>query len=135
MRCAVIMIPAACLAAAGAHDDVIDLFSRAAEALSSSNAARFLEKFDPAMPDYDRFVQGVNALVSQADLASSVEVVKDEGDERHRTVVLDWALEITVDSPAAPTVYRRQDVTCRLERRGKKWKVVALEPVRFFAPP
>ena len=33
------------------------------------------------------------------------------------------------------TIPRRAVVKFRLERRGKKWKIVAIDPLHFFAPP
>ena len=30
---------------------------------------------------------------------------------------------------------RREVLKFRLERKGKKWKIVSIEPLHFFAPP
>ena len=49
-----------------------------------------------------------------------------------QTVELDWLLEIK--GPAQIT-RRQAAVKCRLERRKKQWKIVAIDPVDLFAPP
>ena len=83
---------------------------------------------DRAMPDYQTLQDNVVALVAQNDLASSIEVLKEEGDEKRRAVELDWFLEIRSHEIHGPFERRRKIVKCRLERDKKKWKIVALEP-------
>ena len=65
-----------------------------AAALSSNNAWDFLRACDPAMPDYDVLKTNVTALLQQSDVASSVEFLKDGGDDACREVELDWFLEL-----------------------------------------
>jgi len=121
--------------AADAHQEVFDLFTEMASALSEGNALAFLKPIDRAMPDYQKLQDNVGALVAQNDLASSIEVLKEQGNEKRREVELDWFLEIRSHEIHGPYERRRQIVKCRLERDKKKWKIVALEPVDFFAPP
>jgi hypothetical protein len=78
------------------------------------------------MPDYAQLHDNVEDLVSHSQLGSIVEFVTDEGDDKKRTLEIDWVLEIQ-DQPA-----RRQVLKCTIERRGKKWKIVSLAPVDFF---
>lgn len=115
--------------------DVVDLFSRLAGALSQGNASAFLKHFDREMPGYGTLEAQVYALVNQANVASSLDIVKDDGDARSRAVELDWILEVAPKEPANPTERRHQAVRCRLEPRGKQWKIVWLDPIGFFAPP
>lgn len=105
-----------------------------AAALSEINVPQFMDAFDKDMPDYDRIRAGVAALVNQAEVASSVEPLKDEGDESKRTVDLDWYLEIRSLAPDGPLVRRRQVVHCELRKEKKRWKIVSLKPLDFFAP-
>jgi hypothetical protein len=50
-------------------------------------------------------------------------------------VDLDWLLAINEkDGSGIRKETRRGVVKCRLERQGKRWKIVALEPVDFFRP-
>jgi hypothetical protein len=53
-------------------------------------------------------------------------VITDEGDDQKRSLDLDWLLKIDTDDP------RRQIVKCQIEKQGKKWKIISLEPIEFF---
>jgi hypothetical protein len=105
-------------------------------ALANSDPALFMDAFDRNMPDYDRIKSEVTGLIQQGQITGSVQPTRDEGDNKHRSVDLDWYLEIHVTDPAAPApVERRRTVVhCRLEKLNKRWRIVALDPVSFFAP-
>jgi hypothetical protein len=118
--------------AADTHDDVIDLFTSMAAALSEINIPQFMDAFDKDMPDYGNLKTGVTAMVRQADVTSSIEPLSDEGDDTKRTVDLDWYLEIKSVLPDGPVVRRREVVHCELRREKKHWKIVALKPIEFF---
>jgi len=120
---------------ADTHDDVVDLLASMSGALSEINVPQFMEAFDKNMPDYDQLKAGVTALVNQADVSSSVEPLNDDGDDASRTVELDWYLEIRSLLPDGPIIRRREIVRCRLRKEKKRWKIVALKPVEFFAAP
>jgi hypothetical protein len=109
--------------------DVLDLFRTAAEALADKDAAGFMGKFDSKMPGYTLLRDEVIELLDHSDVGSQWEVVTYEGGEAPmRTLQLDWTLEINQDQP------RRQILKFRIERQGKKWKIVSLEPIEFFKP-
>ncbi len=123
------------LAAAGfGAESVDDVFTSLAAYLSDGNAASFMKRFDPAMSGYAALDANVRALVDNANVGSSVLITGEEGDDRSRTVELDWDMEIAPLTPGNGAERRRQTVTCKLERRGKKWVITALAPVEFFAP-
>lgn len=115
--------------------DLIDLFAGMASALSESNPDVFLRAFDPSMPGYSRFAANVRALATQNALGNSVEITKQEGDDRAQFVELDWLMEISGKGDSRVFVRREVTVKCRLERQKKKWRIVGLEPADFFAPP
>jgi hypothetical protein len=117
---------------ADTHDDVVDLFASMAAALSEINVPQFMDAFSKDMPDYDRLKSAVTALVNQAEVASSIEPLKDEGDDARRTVELDWYLEIRSLLPDGPIVHRREVVQCELRKEKKRGKIVALKPLEFF---
>ena len=133
-RSCVIGILACVALIADAHDDIIDLFASMAAALSEINVPQFMDAFDKAMPDYDKLKTNISALVNQAEISSSVEPLKDEGDDNKRTVELDWYLEIRSLLPDGPIVRRREVVRCELRKDKKRWKIVSLKPLEFFAP-
>jgi len=129
---ATLLIPAG-LVAASAKDQVFDLFAKIAEALSADDPLVFLHAIDHDMPHYDDFQVNLTALASQAEITNSIEVLSDQGDDEHRAEELDWYIQL-VDKGDATVTRRREVVHCRLERRAKKWKIVAIEPFSLFAP-
>ena len=119
---------------ADTRQEIIDLFTTMASALSEGNGLAFLDHVDHAMPDYGKLEKYILALAAQNEVMSSIDVLKEEGDGQTRTAELDWFLQIRSREQNGPLERRRQIVKCRLERQ-KKWKVMAIEPVSFFAPP
>ncbi len=108
--------------------DVLDLFRTAAEALADKDAAGFMGKFDSKMPGYTTLRDEIIELLDHSDVSSTFEIVTDEGDTQKYDVQLDWTLQIDEDQP------RRQILKFHIERQGKKWKIVSLEPIEFFKP-
>jgi hypothetical protein len=102
--------------------------------IPAANARKFMEAFDPAMPGYAPLRDRVLALEQGADIESSVDLVKNDGDDRVRTIEVDWSLNLVSRETSVTAVQRRQTVTCRLEKQGKKWRVTGLEPQELFAP-
>jgi hypothetical protein len=131
---AIAVFLATSLAHADTHTDILDLVGSMASALSENNAPGFLEAFDKAMPGYDHLHEAIPALLDQGEITSSVEPLRDEGDETKRTVDLDWYLEIHNPDAAAPVIRRREVIHCRMEKQGKHWRVTSLDPVSFFEP-
>lgn len=118
-----------------ARQEVYDLIASMAGGLSEGNAQQFLRACDSRMPGYQKLANDVQALVEQADVQSSVDVLEDTGDDQHRAMQLDWLLQLTVKGAEGTLSRREQTIQCKLEKQKKKWRVVALEPEAFFAPP
>jgi len=115
--------------------EVWDLLTQVASALSERNPVAFLAAFDPAMPGYQTLRASVSALLRDAEVQSSIELVADEGGAAEHTVELDWLLKIRPEQDATPSTRRQQRVRCRLRKSGKKWRIVSFDPLDFFAPP
>ena len=130
-----IAIAATVLASDDAPQELIDLFATMASALTEANPDVFLRAIDPSMPGYERLAANVNALATQNALSNSIEIVSQKGDDRVQVVELDWLLEIIGKGESHVFVRREVLVKCRLERQKKKWRIVALDPSDFFAPP
>lgn len=120
---------------ADTRQEIFDLFTTMASALSEGNGLAFLDHVDHAMPDYGKLEKYILALAAQNEVMSSIDVLKEEGDDHTQTAELDWFLQIRSREQGGPLERRRQIVRCRLERLKKKWKVMAIDPVGFFAPP
>jgi hypothetical protein len=125
---------AACCRAADAAQEVLDLVADAAASLSAGNVSLFLKAFDPAMAGYAKLRENVTGLVAQGDVQSLIEPVEDEGDGRRRVAQFDWTLLIERGQESTGSLRRQQVVKCTVEKQGGKWRIVALEPIAFFAP-
>jgi len=113
--------------------EVLALLQKAADALTNQDAPDFLDYFDHNMPHYATLRGNIEGLMAAYDVESTIEFVSDEGDNQKRTLTLDWTL-VTEEKAAqrGDQVTRRHIVNCTVERRGKKWKITAIEPLDFF---
>ena len=114
---------------------VMDVVSSMAAALVAVNIPEFMNAIDRDMPGYDQLQTDITALVSQADVASSIEVSQDSGDASRWVMDLDWFLEVRSLVQDGPVVHRRAVIHCELRKQKKGWKVVSMKPIDFFAPP
>ncbi len=119
---------------ADSADDAWDVISALATDLSSGEAVRFLSSFDRAMAGYEELRNDVTALLAQAEVQSSIDLVSNEGDDRSRMVEVDWLLVIKRPAEVAAETRRQQHVKCKVEKQGKRWRIVSLAPAGFFAP-
>ena len=133
MRIAPLFLLTTALAFAEPPAGVREFVRSAAEALVNDDAAAFLAKFDRDMPGYATLRGNVEGLLGAHDVGSSIEIVTDDGDSQKRSLELDWVL-VTTEKAANHSngISRRQIVKCRIERRGKQWKIVGFEPLDFF---
>lgn len=120
---------------ADTHQEVVDFLGALATALSEGNSSAFLDRIDHSMPDYYKLEQYIDALTGEDEISCSIDIVKQEGDDQSQALELDWFLQIHSLGPLGTVERRRQTVKIRLERKKKKWKIVALDPITLFAPP
>ena len=133
-RRALWMIPFAVCLDAEPSQEVLELFTGMAASLSAGDAREFLGAFDKTMPGYSKLRENVTALAAAGYIESSVDVVREEGDAQRRTVEVSWRLRIRRAAEATASAPREAKLTCKLEKRGKKWRIVAMEPIAYFAP-
>ena len=129
------LLPLAARLRADSQHEAVDLITSAATGLSAGKPEVFLEAFDPAMPGYEKISADVTALVSAAEIECSIEVTSNQGDDAARALELDWILRIDRRDRGAGSVRRQETVKCSLRKTGKKWRIVAFEPLEFFALP
>jgi hypothetical protein len=122
------------LRAADPARDSASVITGLAASLTAGNAQEFMAPFDPALPGLDRLRVGVSALVAQGETESFLEISKNEGNEQARTLELSWELRILRSGDATISSRRQVQVTCKLELRGKRWRIVAFEPIDFLIP-
>jgi len=145
VRSAALVCILAAFACADAHDDVIDVVTQMAGALTEvagngqsvvqGNVSRFMSAFNKDMPDYATLEGNVTALVRQAEVSSSIQTVSEEGDDQARSIDLDWVMQVRSLEQDGPIVRRREVVHCEFHKEKKHWKIVSLKPIDFFAPP
>lgn len=130
---AVFLLLASTLVFADSAADVLNVFTSAAAGLINDDAASFLDNFDRNMPGYAALQNNITGLLAAYDVGATIEEITDQGDDQKRTVELDWLLILKQkNSTNSPQQTRRQVVKCNVERRGKRWKITALEPIDFF---
>lgn len=128
MRLAAFLFAAALAFGVDPPKDVGEFFRTAVGDLGDKDKAAFLDHFDGSMPGYAAFRDDVTALLDRSEVIATVAFVTDEGDASKRVLQLDWFMQIDQDRP------RRQIVKCTLQKQGKKWKIVAFDPVDLFRP-
>jgi hypothetical protein len=143
-RSAVLVCVVAAFASADSHDDVMEVVTSMAGALAEvadtragvvrGNVPKFMAAISKDMPDYDTLKSNVTALVNEGEISSSIQPVSEDGDDRARTIELDWAMEVRSLEQDGPIVQRREVVHCELRKENKHWKIVAIKPLDFFGP-
>jgi hypothetical protein len=142
-RGAVLLCIVATFAHADAHDDVLEVFMKMAAALTEvsgdggravlGNVAEFMSAVSKDMPDYDTLKNNVTALVSDAEVSSSIAPLTEDAQGDTYKIELDWLLEIRSLEQDGPIVRRREVVHGELRKEKKHWKIVSLKPLDFFA--
>ncbi len=129
------LLALASLLHADSREEVTEVFASLAAALSGGDPYDFMRPFETAMPGYEQLRASVTALLEQNEVLTSIDLLSVDAKASEATVEADWLLEIRSRQPAGPVSKRNEKVACRFAKRKGKWKIVALEPVGFFAPP
>ena len=120
--------------------DVIDFFRSLAATLADADrdlsvpeerrrprhATEFLDHFDKSMPGYADFSSQIEDMLGAGEVATSIEFVNSDGNDKKRILDLDWMLQCGGQSP------KRAVIKCTIEKRGKKWKITSIGPIEFF---
>lgn len=114
--------------------DVWDLFTEMAAALSDEKAAEFMKAFARNMPEYEILRTNIEGLLAAYELHSSIELVSEEGDSLARAIELDWFLQIVEKQDTGAVTRRREQVHCRLVKQKRKWLITSFEPLSLFKP-
>jgi hypothetical protein len=120
---------------ADSEDQVRELISAMASALTRGSGSEFLAAFDRTMAGFEELRSNVTALLAQAEVQSSVELVSNDGNDRKRTLEADWLLRITGHDNVSGAANREKRVKCQFEKQNKGWRIVSFEPLSLFAAP
>jgi len=134
LRPALLVIPLALAFAADPAREASSVITELAASLTAGNLELFLEPFDRGMPNYATLSANVAALMRQGQTQSYIEVVKNEGDDKTRTIEADWELRIQRDTDATASTGRESHIFVRMEKQGKRWRIMAFSPVGFLEP-
>ena len=135
-RRALILTPVvAPLLRADASSDVWELFVKLAAALAEDNVSGFMDGIDPEMNGFEQLKANIDGMIQQAEIRSIIDKVTETGDDHARSMQLDWFLQLKRRGSGDRTEERQQVVKCDVALQGKRWRVVRIDPIRFFAPP
>ena len=105
-----------------------------AGAMAENNAEKFLAYLSPELKT--TLEADLRALLLRHEITSSISPLSNEGDDKKRSLELDWYVEIRARGNELAIERRRQNVRCVVEKNAKKrWVVTAVAPADFFAPP
>src|SRR4051812_45416894 len=133
-RCLVASM-AAFVLRADATQEIWDLITSVASALGEGNAARCVAAFDPSLAGFQALKTNIQGLVQGFDVQASIDLVERTEDANGQSLMLDWMLHMTQRDSAARGTRRRETVKCRVEKRGRHWRIVTFDPLGLFAPP
>ena len=134
-RRALVIASLAAIGRADSADEVWDLIGAMASALSEANASEFMHPFDSSMPGYQHVHDAVTAITRDYTIEVAVDQVSNDGNDSARTLETDWRLGFALGGDAASLVRRSERVKFKLEKKGKRWRIVSLDPVSAFDPP
>jgi hypothetical protein len=126
---------AAIARAADPSTEAWEVVTDMATALGRGSGTEFLAFCDPGAPGYAVLRSNVAALLAAAEVESGIDPVENSGDDNARVVRADWQLHLIDRTGLGRVTRRREVVTFRMEKRARRWKVTALTPAAFFAPP
>jgi len=111
-----------------------DVVATLAAALAEPNDAAFMKLVAKSFEQHDLLGRQVAALVQTNEIVSSVSPVSNEGDDKQRTLEVDWYMEVQPRSPGGNLTQRRENVKLTLVKTGKRWMITSLTPVSLFGP-
>jgi hypothetical protein len=140
MRLAIVIFAAAVLGfggvpAADAEAGAWDVVATMAAALAEPNEYGFMKPISKSVETHDLIERQVRALVQTNDIVSTISPVTNEGDDKKRTVEVDWYMEIKPHAPGQSLVQRRETIRMVMEKPGKRWMITSIAPISFFSPP
>lgn len=123
--------------AGDARQEITAELGEIASALSAGNAEGVMKRVAASLPERDLFEGNVRGMLQLAQVATTLEAREWKTEGARTVVVLDWFLELrrSGEGSVLATQRRRQLVEAVWEKAGKRWKIVALKPMEFFAPP
>jgi len=111
-----------------------DVVATLAAALAEPNDAAFMKPVAKSFEQHDLLGRQVAALIQANEIVSSVSPVSNEGDDKQRTLEVDWYMEVQPRSPGGNLTQRRESLKLTLVKTGKRWMITSLTPLSLFSP-
>ena len=111
------------------HETLLEVLARFTSALSEGNPEGAIEMLDMSVPAMGVLARQLRDLVAVGEISCLLDPMEWPD---HKTVVLDWLLEIRAPELVGGLKRKREKLTCRFVKKGKKWKIASLEPLAFF---
>jgi hypothetical protein len=113
----------------------LQVASRRAEGREENNLPNLLARFDRAMTGYAQLEANLTALTSIWLVEPAIQLTSNEGDDDRRSLEIDWAMTLTSPLDRGRSLRKEETVKCVIEKRGKRWLIVAFTPLELLAPP
>jgi hypothetical protein len=113
----------------------LQLASRRADGREENYLPNLLARFDRAMVGYAQLEANLQALTSIWLVEPALQLTSNEGADDRRSLEIDWIMTLTNPLDGGRSVRKEETVKCVVEKRGKRWLIVAITPLEFFAPP
>jgi hypothetical protein len=120
-------------ARAGQAHDVLEVINRVTTALTANNPADAIAPFDKSFAGYDTLAQYFTNLTAAYTVVNEADVVDETDSDNETRLTLDWTLTLQ-NEHGGPSEQRREQVQVRLVRKGNRWMIADLSPLKFFAP-
>lgn len=111
------------------HETLLEVLARFTSALSEGNAEGAIGNLDTSVPAMGVLARRLRDLVAVGEISCLLDPLEWPD---HKAVVLDWLLEIRAPELVGGLKRKREKLTCRFVKKGKKWKIASLEPAEFF---
>jgi len=116
------------------EQDITEVISNLASALSENKPQAFLKILDREMPAYRDLEHSLTALAADTDISCSIDLIANTGSPTAQQADLDWYMVLRSQQDQNRIERRRTKVTIKIEKRGKHWVVTAFTPLSIFAP-
>ena len=134
----VAFVAVALLLAAGdlCADDSADIHSEiagAATALSNGEPALAMSAFSKSYADYDKLSAYFDQLTGAYRIENQIDFTDEDVQTATASVTLHWAMTLATRDSGF-TDNRNADITLKLTRQGKHWRITEFGPIKIFDP-
>jgi len=113
--------------------DIHRVIGDMANAISAGEVSQAMSGFSKKYANYDKLSDDFDALTSAYFVENTVAFTDEEVSATEASVSVHWDLALTTKQSGF-TKNRSADVTVKLVREGKHWRIMELSPIALFDP-